>query len=629
MTRYTFFAGKGGVGKTTCAAAAALGSSRHARTLVVSTDPAHSLGDAFEVRLGAAPRAVRGRLFAAEMDADRALARWLGARERAFREIAARGTYFDDEDIDSLFRLSLPGVDELVALIELERLASGFEHVLVDTAPTGHTLRLLEMPKTLGHLAKVLDDLQAKHRALARSLRGTVRRDAEDAVIDELQERAAALGGLLRSAEFQWVTLAEEMSLLEAQDGIGALRAAGMRVTRLIANRLTPRSDRRCSLCAARRREEARVLAQAKELRLPIAAVADQDAEPRGLRALAEISADLARSLGHLTKTTKSSTPPARESADGSLGHLTKEILPAGLRLLFVGGKGGVGKSTAAAALALASADSGQRTLLLSTDPAHSISDVLRTQVGDREVEVAPRLWTRELDAAQAFRARRERYRSAVDELFDALRGGSSFDAPYDRAVMRDLIELAPPGLDELFGLLAVIDALQRVDVVVVDTAPTGHALRLLELVAKAREWIQVLLQILLKYRRVTGLGRLAKDLTDTARELREFETLLGDPVRAAFLVVTRAAALPRLETGRLLAALHRLRVTVPAVLVNALTPPGCSRCGQSARVEAREMAALRKARRGWAMLGAPAVAPGPRGLDALREFGRTWTRSE
>src|SRR5436305_2059381 len=82
------------------------------------------------------------------------------------------------------------------------------------------------------------------------------------------------------------------------------------------------------------------------------------------------------------------------------------------------------------------------------------------------------------------------------------LRGGARIDAPYDRAVMRDLIDLAPPGLDEVFGLLAIGEALQRHEVVVVDTAPTGHALRLLELVAKAREWLQVLLEILLKYRR-------------------------------------------------------------------------------------------------------------------------------
>jgi arsenite-transporting ATPase len=624
VTRYRFFAGKGGAGKTTCAAAAALGLSRRARTLVVSTDPAHSLGDALEVKLSSAPRRVRGRLFAAELDADRALQRWLGKRERSFRAIAARGTYLDDEDIDALFRLSLPGVDELVGLVELERLAAGFDEVVVDTAPTGHTLRLLEMPRTLADLARVLDDLQAKHRALSESLRGSYRRDAEDAVISELEERARALHALLRNdAEFHWVLLAEELSLAEARDGIAALRGAGLRVVRAIANRLTAAPDRPCHLCSARRGAESAVLREAKALDLPLAGVSDQGREPRGPGALAKVGAQLERRfLGHLTKSFKPLLP-----LEGQMP--SQVIAPAGTRLVLFGGKGGVGKSTAAAAAALHLAERGQRVLLLSTDPAHSLGDALRMELGDDERAVAPALRARELDAKRAFTQRRERYRAAVEDLFDTLRGGAQLDAPYDRAVMHDLIDLAPPGLDEVFGLLAVSDALQRHQIVVVDTAPTGHALRLLELVAKAREWLQVLLEILLKYRRVTGLGRLAKDLTETARELRLFEALLHDPVRARFIAVTRAAALPRLETERLLAALKRLRISAPVVLVNALTPPGCSRCRRAARAEAKEMALMRRRRHGWAMLGAPAAAPPPRGAVALLRFGRTWTRME
>src|SRR5215475_13307080 len=131
-----FYGGKGGVGKTTCAAAAALALAREKkRTLLVSTDPAHSLADALGTKLAATPRAVRGTLHAAEMNADRALSRWMQARERVFREIASRGTYLDDEDIDALFRLSLPGVDELIGLVELRRLSRGFDEVVVDTAP--------------------------------------------------------------------------------------------------------------------------------------------------------------------------------------------------------------------------------------------------------------------------------------------------------------------------------------------------------------------------------------------------------------------------------------------------------------------------------------------------------------
>ena len=628
---FRFYAGKGGVGKTTCAAGAALAlSRRRTRTLLVSTDPAHSLADALGKRLSPAPRLVRGSLYAAEMDADRALSRWLRARERVLRVIASRGTYLDDEDIDALFRLSLPGVDELVGLIELRRLARGFEEVVVDTAPTGHTLRLLAMPATLAKLAQVLDDLQAKHRAMATSLRGSVRSDAADELIEELQEEARALGALLRSenAEFHWVTLAEELALAETMDGVASLRAAGLRVVRLIANRLSPPPDGPCPVCEARRSEQARVLKSALQLSLPLQAVPEQRREPRGLQDLATLGQLLSAEATRVGPSSPAAAAEPTQRQRGAPAWLD-QLAPKGTRLIFFGGKGGVGKTTAAAAAAVSIAGQRGRVLLLSIDPAHSLGDVLGIPVGDQEREVEPGLWARELDGAQALEQRRARHRSAVEELFATVRGGSRFDAPYDRAVMEDLIDLAPPGLDELFALLAVIEALQRYDIVVVDTAPTGHALRLLELVGTAREWVQALLQILLKYRRVTGLGEVARDLTETARDLRMFQEILADGARARFVAVTRPAALPRLETRRLLAGLRRLRLSAPAVLVNALTRPGCSRCRRAAAGEKRELDQLRRIRRGWAMLGAPRVAPGPRGAAALERFAGTWTRME
>ena len=152
---YEFIGGKGGVGKTTTAAALALAAAgaRH-RTLVVSTDPAHSLGDALGQRVGAGVTRVPASgapLDALELDADRALARWLRARRGSLRLIAERGTYLDDADVDRFLGLSFPGVDELGGLLELTRVAAAgrYDTVVVDTAPTGHTLRLLAVPDTL------------------------------------------------------------------------------------------------------------------------------------------------------------------------------------------------------------------------------------------------------------------------------------------------------------------------------------------------------------------------------------------------------------------------------------------------------------------------------------------------
>jgi arsenite-transporting ATPase len=305
-------------------------------------------------------------------------------------------------------------------------------------------------------------------------------------------------------------------------------------------------------------------------------------------------------------------------------------------------GKGGVGKTTCAAATALALADraDARRVLLLSTDPAHSLSDVLGHEIGDTAAAIAGAPDTfraREIDAAALFAARRRRYLDAVDTVFEALRGGSRFDPTYDRVVVEDLIDLAPPGIDELLGILEVTDALgidggaATCDLAIVDTAPTGHALRLLAMPDTALEWVHAFMAILLKYRAVMGLGELGHDLVVVARQLRALRGLLTDPVRATVVAITRAADLPRLETRRLLASLRALGVGVGAVVVNALTPPGCARCRRTAAVERRVVSALRRdvtaqASRGCAIIEASAVAPPPRGPAALAAWGRTWS---
>jgi arsenite-transporting ATPase len=305
-------------------------------------------------------------------------------------------------------------------------------------------------------------------------------------------------------------------------------------------------------------------------------------------------------------------------------------------------GKGGVGKTTcaAAAALALAHARPTARVLALSADPAHSLADVLDVPVGDAERPVpgAPSgLYARELDADAALTRARERYRRSVEETFDALLRGSRFDVAYDRQALHGLIDLAPPGLDEVFAVLAVVEALLErrpaFDVVVLDTAPTGHALRLLAMPATALAWVHALLAILLKYREVVGLGDVAAELVAVARRLRELRALLADAARARVVAVTRAAELPRRETNRLLARLARLRLAVPAVVVNARTSGSCARCRRSRAAEQRALATLRRpratGRHRWSMISTPALAPPPCGVAALEAWVRAWELEE
>lgn len=663
----TFFGGKGGAGKTTCAAAAACRAANEGKTvLLVSTDPAHSLGDALDAKLG--PKPVRvptpgGELYAVQLDADKALVRWLSERQDAFRTIAQRGTYLDAADVDRLFSLSLPGVDELVGLIELARIARGrdYDRVVVDTAPTGHTVRLLEMPDTLKRFAQVLDDMYAKHRFLAQSLGGQWRPDFADQAISDMEEDAAELRATLADASrtsFTWVTLPEALPIAESEDGIRAIEALGIDVPTIVVNRVWPAPDRECSLCDARVVREGEQCTRVarlfgKKVLLRIGATV---AEPRGVAALDALALsvaklDIAATSGAPGAVSPTVPPPAR-TPSGSIppppsattaGELL--ALPSGVRLVLVGGKGGVGKTSVAcaAAIDLAGRDKKKRILLLSTDPAHSVGDALAARVSDDAARVpgAPaNLHVRELDAHRAFEEEKKRYRAAIDQLFDSIFRGKR-DISFDRRVLEDLLDLAPPGLDELFGILSIVDALLpgRVaqkedsdrtdyDVVVVDTAPTGHTLRLLELPASALEWVNAIMSVILKYRRVVGLGDLASDLTALATQLRSLGALLVDRQRTAFVAVTRAGALPRLETERLVAKLKSLRVPLASVFVNALTTASCARCTSAAEAEAPHDRQLQElaSRSRVVVVTAPTVEPPPRGPAELRAWCTTWS---
>src|SRR5262249_13564986 len=263
-----------------------------------------------------------------------------------------------------------------------------------------------------------------------------------------------------------------------------------------------------------------------------------------------------------------------------------------GASLLFVGGKGGVGKTTVAGAIAvrLARADASRRILLLSTDPAHSLGDLFRTAVGDAPNAIAggpPNLHVLEPGAAHAVAGRRKEVDAALDDISSS--SGATAGAT-DGA--EELLDLAPPGIDELFGILSVVDARTAYDLVIVDTAPTGHALRLLEMPDAAREWTQVLLRLLLKYRSLVRPGRLGADLVDVSKSIRELQGLLRDGARTRFILVTRAAEVPRRESARLLVRLRRLHLAVPALVVNALTldPGRCAWCRTISAAERREL---------------------------------------
>lgn len=641
-----FFGGKGGVGKTTCAAAFACGlAAKGQRVLLASTDPACSLGDVLQRRLGPAPRRIAPGLRAVQPDPPAAFARWREAHRGTLKALAERGTYFDAADLDGFLELTLPGVDELFGLVELARLidAEEADAVVVDTAPTGHTLRLFSSPDALAQIARLFAAMQEKHHVLSEGLRGFRAADEGDDLIDWVADRAAGLGRLLHDPQTRvhWIALPEALALEEAGDGVRALAVSGIRVEELVVNRLCPPPPRRCRGCSPRVAAEKAALAQlpAALRPLPLRTLPALEKEPVGVASLVRLASALQRKP---VRRTQRSKPPARKpSTRGAVAASDAAFplpLPASLQVLFLGGKGGVGKSTAsvAAAMALASARPDREVLLLSVDPAHSLGDALAQPVGDlaRRLPGLPRnLRVRELDAGQALERERAHIEEAIHRLFDRLRGGSRFDAAYDRAIFQALAELQTPGVDEVFGVLEVIDALGpggkdagAAPLLVIDTAPTAHALRLLELPKVAHGWVKGLLKLLLDYRGAIGLGPLAEELLGLSQRLGALQRLWTDPARTAFVAVTRPAQLPSAELSRLRRSLRALEVPFAGVIANALTTGTCARCTRARREERRSLDELRRLTgRRAAIILAPSVAPPPRGAAPIAAWSRLW----
>jgi arsenite-transporting ATPase len=592
---------------------------------------------------------------AVELDAPRAFGRWLQEHRRALGDILEHGTWLDREDVESLLGLSVPGMDELAGMLEIVQLASSnYDCIVVDTAPTGHALRLLAAPETVGAVAAVLEALQYEHRLIREQFARVSRPEAADRLIALLAGQANQMRALLRDSArttMRWVTLPEELSVAEAEDALAALEAAGIRVPTIIVNRVTPDGPP-CPVCDGRRIEERRVMARMARLaraigkRRSVVFVPAVLLEPRGIGALASLSAHV---------TSRSGWKPAKSLKRRR--HLTRRVVPRkarpafpadrfrDLRLLFFGGKGGVGKTTASAAVALqlAGAQRERRILLLSTDPAHSLGDVFRQPVGDHERSLRggpSNLRVRELDAARAFAARRSDLEAALNEI-SAVVGVAATEGTAG-ADLGGLIDLAPPGVDELFGLVALLKDLglesrgsssteRRHDLVIIDTAPTGHALRLLQMPEIAREWVQGLLRVLLKYRNLVRPGQLAAELVDLSKSIRTLQRIMRNPREAHFIVVARAAALPRLETGRLLNRLKQLGLEVPVLFVNGSTfsPGRCPRCRRTADAEKREVSVLTRACRqrfrDCVIIQTPLVVPPPRGVAALERWTEDW----
>jgi arsenite-transporting ATPase len=547
--RVVLFGGKGGVGKTTVSAAAALHYSDSKRTILFTTDPASNLGD-----LLGQPATDNRPLRIESLDATALYRRFLGQHLESFLEIGDRGTYLDREELRRLFELSLPGVDELMAWMRIGELAESNEYdiVVVDTAPTGHTLRMLSSSGHFRQLAAALDAMEEKHRTLVRQFTRRDVRDAMDDFIDDFDARAQRRRELLtdpKRSAFVPVTLAEPLVIEQTK--------------RLIAG-----IDIDVPFVVLNRARGGEVLPELSRVVPAPRACVPLDSEER-------LRAWTAGSLPDVA-------PPAGGESLAPRGGPLR-VAP----LTFLAGKGGVGKTSCSTSIALqlARRNRNHQYVVLSVDPAHSLRDVFATE------EPPSNLTVELIDTKARWREFRESVGREIEEAVDALTPrGMSLE--YDVEAIRRLLDIAPPGADELFAITRLADLIddETLAGVIVDTAPTGHFLRLLDLPAEAGEWVREFMRLLLRYKDLIPPASLAQELVRASRALKELgETLRSE--KTAVIVVTRAERIVLAETMRLIDDLRRRGIPVGGVIANYVTPENDDPCDRSMR--AYELAAL------------------------------------
>lgn len=303
------FGGKGGVGKTTCAAGYGLSLVEAGYdTLIVSTDPAHSLGDALGVKLGADPVSVADGLSAIEIDPETRAERYRDLGAALARDMRSVGVRVPEEDLDTLFGAGMPGADEIAALDLFGEYLDGYDRVVFDTAPTGHTLRLLELPGVVGTAVETAADVRSQVRRAANTARSMVfgpagfrGEDDADEGFEELRERMARVADVLvdpKQTAFRVVFRPERLVLEETERLIGRLHEAGVPVADLVANGVIVDANEDCARCTRQRDRQQERLAEVRaRFDLPVVAVPELE-EPEGTGGLAPVGAALVSADG-------------------------------------------------------------------------------------------------------------------------------------------------------------------------------------------------------------------------------------------------------------------------------------------------------------------------------------------
>lgn len=531
-TRFLFFTGKGGVGKTSlaCASAVALADDGR-RVLLVSTDPASNLDEVLGCRLDGEPTPIPGveRLLALNIDPAAAAQayreRIVGPYRGQLPDAIVRGM---EEQLSGACTTEIAAFDEFSRLLGQPEATANFEHVIFDTAPTGHTLRLMTLPTAwTGFL-----DTNTTGNSCLGPLAGLQKQRV-------IYENAVAVLADGRRTTLVLVSRAQKAALAEAERTSGELAAIGVRHQRLILNGLFKASATDPVAVALESRGAQALTTSAKFLaRLPVTEVPLRAHNLIGLSALRALMQEGAPAAPRVFDP-PGCTPPVGSASTAlaalppreSLNDLVDDFAKAGRGVIMTMGKGGVGKTTVAAALATELARRGFKVRLSTTDPAAHVAAAAGNLEGLQVSRIDPQAETR----------------AYVGQVMNT--AGPGLDAS-GRALLEE--DLRSPCTEEIavFRAFARTVAQGEDAFVVLDTAPTGHTLLLLD----ATE----------AYHR-----EIAKRASDLPEEVRSLLPRLRDPDYTRVLVVTLPEATPVHEAAALQDDLRRAQIEPFAWVIN------------------------------------------------------------
>jgi len=627
---FIIFGGKGGSGKTTSACATALYFARlykDKKILVVSTDPAPSIGDSFDIEVGNKITKIQDNLWAYEMDAKQLMEDFRKKYQGAINTLINRGTYLDEEDIKEFSDKPLPGMDEIMAVIKIAELLKEKEYdlIILDTAPTGHTKVLLSLPQAMKKWLGVADLMMAKHRFLSRTIGGKYVKDECDEFLENTTQDVDRINKLLknqRTTEFVAVTIPEPVSIIEIEGLVKDLRKMGIKVESVIANRIMM-VKATCSFCISQMKEKYIKLIEEKFDGYQIVKMPLFPTEIRGKDSLNEYGQIL---FGE--KEFKITLPWHLPRFSAIPQGKMADFLKKDLSFVICGGKGGVGKTSIAAATGIAFAKKykDKKVLITTTDPAHALSNIFNQDIPLTtkavSIEGFNNLFAIEIDAQKKLQEWKDEYRESIEDLFRKF-VGPGVDIVYDKEVLEGLMELSPPGLEELMALTEIMDLMKenKYDIYVLDSAASGHLLRFLELPNLVRDWLKSIFKILRKYQGFK-LEEVAQKIVDLSKDVRKIQETLFGSLKTEFIMITIAEEMGIRVMAELAESLEKLKVNYSYIIANFINPAfKCSFCLTKRKNQEKYLDIIKKQYSDKKLILIPLLDHDLRGVSSLEEL--------